>query len=75
MEDWKRISENMEDAGCGPAAIERARELYGAGATEDLLRCLRSCRCEQLERLHEKQRQLDRLDDLIRRTQINKAKG
>ena len=69
MDDWKRIRENMEDAGCDDAAIARAGGLYSAGETAELIRCLRACRCEQLEALHVRQKQLDRLDDLIRRTQ------
>ena len=60
MDDWNRIGTCMQDAGCSDAEIARA---------EDLLRCLRLCRSEQLEALHEKQKQLDRLDGLIRRTQ------
>ncbi len=69
MDGWDRFCASMADAGCGDAAIARAGELYRVGAAEELVRCLRFCRCEQLEALHERQRQLDRLDDLIRRTQ------
>ena len=66
MEDWTRMKECMTDAGCSAAAIRRAERLYQAGADEDLIRCLRACRCDALEQLHEKQKQLDRLDMLIR---------
>ena len=66
METWARMRECMTDAGCSAAAIERAKHLYQAGADEDLIRCLRACRCDALEQLHEKQKQLDRLDKLIR---------
>ncbi len=69
MDDWLRVKEWMTDAGCGAAAIRRAESLYQAGAKKELIRCLRSCRCGALEQLHEKQKQLDRLDGLIRRTQ------
>ena len=51
------------------AAVECNNYEGGALAAEELLRCLRLCRSEQLEALHEKQKQLDRLDSLIRRTQ------
>ena len=68
MEDWARMRQCMEDAGCSAAAISRAERLYQVGAVEDLIRCLRSCRCDALEELHEKQKQLDRLDMLIRDT-------
>lgn len=66
MEDWTRIKEGMEDSGCSEAAIRRAETLYQGGAVDDLIRCLRSCRCDALEKIHEKQKQLDRLDLLIR---------
>ena len=63
----------MEDAGCDEGSILRAEALWAAGAREELIRCLRLCRCEQLDALHEKQRQLDRLDLLIRNTQKEKG--
>ncbi|MBQ1405076.1 MAG: hypothetical protein IIZ00_02555 [Oscillospiraceae bacterium] len=68
MEVWKEMCECMKDAGCSAEAISRAERLYEAGAVEELIRCLRSCRCDALEALHEKQKQLDRLDLLIRNT-------
>jgi hypothetical protein len=58
----------MTDAGCSEAAIQRAEHFYHSGSAEDLICCLRSCRCDALEEIHEKQRQLDRLDKLIRET-------
>ena len=66
MESWNRMRECMNDAGCSTEAISRAESLYAAGAVEDLVRCLRSCRCGALAEIHEKQKQLDRLDMLIR---------
>ena len=66
MESWKGMCECMEDAGCPAEVIRRAERLYTAGNVEDLVRCLRACRCEALDALHEKQKQLDRLDLLIR---------
>ena len=68
MENWKRIKEWMEDAGCSPAALRRAEALCREGSAEDLLRCLRACRSDALEEIHKKQKQLDRLDMLIRDT-------
>ena len=69
MDDWMRIRECMTDAGCSEAAIERAEQFFASGASEELIRCLRSCRCDALEEIHTRQRQLDRLDGLIRRAQ------
>ena len=71
MDDRERMRACMTEAGCSEAAIERAECLYEIGASEELIRCLRFCRCDALEEIHTKQRQLDRLDDLIRETQHN----
>ena len=68
MGNWTQMKECMEDSGCSPTAIRRAESFYQTGAFEDLVRFLRSCRCDALEEIHEKQRQLDRLDMLIRDT-------
>lgn len=68
MVDWTSMSECMRDAGCSEATILRAEHFYQSGSAEDLLCCLRSCRCDALEEIHEKQKQLDRLDRLIRET-------
>ena len=68
MFDWTSMRECMTDAGCSEPAIRRAEHFYHSGSTEDLIRCLRSCRCDALEEIHEKQKQLDRLDRLIRET-------
>ena len=69
MEDRSLLRSRMTDAGCDERSIAKAEALLAAGAREELIRCLRRCRCEQLEALHEKQKQLDRLDLLIRRAQ------
>ena len=68
MVEWSSMKECMADAGCSETAIQRAAQLYRNGRSEDLIRCLRSCRCETLEEIHQKQKQLDRLDMLIRET-------
>ena len=65
MDEWTRMKECMTDAGCSDSAIRRAENLFQHGRSEDLIRCLRSCRCDALEELHEKQKKLDRLDQLI----------
>ena len=68
MKDWAAIKECMTDAGCSAAAIQRAESLCQSGSAEELTRCLRACRCDALEELHERQKRLDRLDMLIRDT-------
>ena len=71
MVDWTSMKECMTDAGCSNTAIRRAELLYQNGKSEDLIRFLRSCRCDALEEIHEKQKQLDRLDQLIRVTKCS----
>ena len=68
MVDWASMRECMTDAGCSEKSIRRAEHFYQNGSAEGLIRCLRSCRCDALEEIHEKQRQLDKLDRLIRET-------
>ena len=68
MEDRESVREWMEAAGCSERAIRRAMGLLETGAAEELIRCLCACRCEALEELHVKQKQLDRLDSLIHET-------
>ena len=69
VDEWTQLRRYMEDAGCGEHSIRKAEALCASGARDELIRCLRLCRCEQLDALHEKQRQLDRLDLLIREAQ------
>ena len=72
MVDWASMREYMTDAGCSEPTIRRAEHFYQNGSAEDLMRCLRSCRCDALEELHEKQKQLDRMDKLIREAKNSK---
>ena len=69
MNERITLRSQMEDAGCDESSIARAEALYTSGAKEDLIRCLRSCRFDQLDALHVRQKQLDRLDLLIRKAQ------
>ena len=66
MDEKISLRSRMADAGCDESSIARAEALYAAGAKEDLLRFLRCCRCDQMDALHVRQKQLDRLDLLIR---------
>ena len=54
------------DAGCTAADADRVRRMHEAGMDEEIIRCLRSCRCALMDELHEKQRNVDRMDHLIR---------
>lgn len=67
MDERISLRRCMQDAGCAENSIRQAEALLASGDMQELIRCLRTCRCEQLVVLHEKQKQLDRLDLLIRR--------
>ena len=69
MDERISLRSQMEAAGCDESSIARAEALYASGAKEDLVRFLRCCRCDQLDALHDRQKQLDRLDLLIRKAQ------
>ena len=64
--DLERILINMSDAGCSDADIERVRGMHEAGFDDDIVRCLRRCRCDLIEELHRSQRKVDCMDHLIR---------
>ncbi len=56
----------MGDAGCSRTDIERVRNLHEAGFDDEIIKCLRRCRCDLIEELHRNQRRVDCLDHLIR---------
>lgn len=64
--DLDKIMTNMADAGCGSADIEKVRSLFEAGLYDEIVKCMRRCRCELMEELHMRQRMVDRMDQLIR---------
>ena len=63
------LCEALEDAGCGRSAIEGAARLVEAGQADELIRYLRRCRCGLVDAMHESQRRVDRLDQLIRQVE------
>ena len=64
--DIEKILINMVDAGCASEDIERVRRLHEAGLDDDIVRCLRRCRCDLVGELHKSQRRVDCIDHLIR---------
>ena len=66
--DIKRIIEDMKAAGCGSADTDRVMRMHEAGMDEEILVCLRKCRCSMIDELHERQRKIDHIDRIIRRT-------
>ena len=64
--DIEMIIANMMAAGCSDADAGKVRRMQEAGMDNEILQCLRSCRCTLLDELHDKQRNVDRMDSLIR---------
>ena len=64
--DIEKIIVNMGDAGCSNADIEWVRSLHAAGLDDEIIKCLRRCRCDLIEELHMNQRRVDCIDHLIR---------
>lgn len=64
--DIETILINMSDAGCSEVDIERVRRMHETGHEVEILSCLRRCRCDLMEELHESQRRVDCMDHLIR---------
>ena len=64
--DIEMIIANMMAAGCSDADAGKVRRMHEAGMDNEILQCLRSCRCTLLDELHDKQRNVDRMDSLIR---------
>ena len=54
------------DAGCTETQAVDIQRLREQGRTEEVLRSLRCCRCEQLGAVHEEQRKIDLYDYLIK---------
>ena len=65
MEDLRRI---LKDTGCEEDRIRMILDLR----EEEQLKELRKQRCILLEQIHEEQRKIDRLDDLIRKKGIKR---
>ena len=57
----------LTDAGCSDDAAQRIVGLYEGGHADEVLREMRRQRCILIDQMHESQRQVDRMDLLIRR--------
>ena len=66
--ELEKILISLEDTGCSEEERKKAKQLYDAGDSEELIRYFRKCRCSRMDELHESQRKVDCLDYLIRQT-------
>ena len=64
--DIEKIISDMMAAGCSQADADRVRSMHEAGMDAEIIQCLKKCRCDRMDELHDKQRSVDRLDRLIR---------
>lgn len=65
--ELKTMIDSLSDLGCGKQQGETAKTLYRSGQMDELIRHLRKCRCGLVEEMHESQRKVDRMDQLIRK--------
>ncbi len=66
-EDEQNIAQNLRDAGCRAEDAAQILECWRRGELVQMRRQIDRCRSQQLERLHESQRCIDRLDYLCYR--------
>ena len=62
----EQLIQGLSDAGCSTEAAERIGTLYEAGSYGEVLRQMKKQRCVLVEKMHESQRRVDRMDFLIR---------
>ena len=63
----EQLIQGLSDAGCNTEASERICKLYEAGNYDEMLRLMKVQRCALVEKMHESQRKVDRMDFLIRK--------
>ena len=73
MQDEQSITQNLLDAGCGAEEIEAIMGCWQKGDLTQMKRQIAACRREQLDRMHESQKRIDRLDYL--RYQLENNEG
>ena len=64
MNAEKEITDNLLAAGCGEAEVERIVSCIQKGDRKTTEKLIAECRKKQLERLHDSQACIDRLDYL-----------
>ena len=63
------VRNHLLDAGCPVESAETVERLCGEGRLDDALHQMRILRCDLMEDLHQVQRKVDCLDQLIRQTE------
>ena len=69
MSDYEReLTDCLADAGFDGDTTSEAVRLYKNGNKTDLVRFLRSKRCDLIDKMHESQKIIDRFDYVIQQT-------
>ena len=69
MSDYeKALTDCLADAGFDGDTVSEAVRLYKNGTKNDLMRFLRSKRCDLIDKMHESQKIIDRFDYVIQQT-------
>ena len=63
------LIENLKDAGCDSEQISQLCRLYESGDLRVVIQKLRRHRCDLMDKLHERQGEVDRLDFLLRKVE------
>ena len=66
MDGKEQLIQGLSDAGCSVETAERIGALYEAGSYGEVLHQMKVQRCMLIDRMHESQRRVDRMDFLIR---------
>ncbi len=63
------VRNHLLDAGCPEEAADITERLCSSGRLDDALHQMKILRCDLMEALHQSQRKVDCLDQLIRQTE------
>ena len=66
MPDLDLLMRGLKDSGCPKEAASRICSLCSAGDYEGMLHLMKKQRCALVEKMHESQKNVDRMDYLIR---------
>ncbi len=66
MSAKEQLMQGLTDAGCNADTAAMIASLYESGSYGEMLHQMRKQRCELIDRMHESQRRVDRMDFLIR---------
>ena len=65
MPEIEELMQGLKDSGCSEEAAARICCLCSAGDYKEMLRQMKKQRCALVEKMHESQKKVDRMDYLI----------